>query len=84
MLDWIDKPAETLRDYLSDTVYSERGTKRFADLPTQAAPTGQDRARIARERLEAEGFDVLYVDASPPGAGWASSRRSCRVSRSRP
>ncbi len=69
MLDWIDKPAETLRDYLAGTVYSERGTKRFTDLPTQPAPTGQDRARIARERLEAEGFDVLYVDASPPGGG---------------
>ncbi|MEE8631216.1 MULTISPECIES: YcaO-like family protein [Methylobacterium] len=69
MLDWIDKPAETLRDYLAGTVYSERATKRFTDLPTQAAPTGQDRARIARERLEAEGFDVLYVDASPPGGG---------------
>ncbi len=69
MLDWIDKPTETLRDYLAGTVYSERATKRFTDLPTQAAPTGQDRARIARERLEAEGFDVLYVDASPPGGG---------------
>ncbi|KMO17660.1 hypothetical protein SQ03_12030 [Methylobacterium platani JCM 14648] len=69
MLDWIDKPAETLRGFLSQTVYSERATKRFTDLPTQPAPTGQDRARIARERLEAEGFDVLYVDASPPGGG---------------
>lgn len=69
MLDWIDKPTETLRDYLADSVYSERATKRFTDLPTQPAPTGQDRARIARERLEAEGFDVLYVDASPPGGG---------------
>ncbi|MGX7707339.1 YcaO-like family protein [Methylobacterium sp. Gmos1] len=69
MLDWIDKPAETLRGFLSQTVYSERATKRFTDLPTQAAPTGQDRGRIARERLEAEGFDVLYVDASPPGGG---------------
>ncbi|MGE7413089.1 YcaO-like family protein [Methylobacterium tarhaniae] len=69
MLDWIGEPAETLRGFLSDTVYSERSTKRFTDLPTQPAPTGQDRARIARERLEAEGFDVLYVDASPPGGG---------------
>ncbi len=69
MLDWIDKPAETLRGFLAETVYSERATKRFTDLPTQPAPTGQDRGRIARERLEAEGFDVLYVDASPPGGG---------------
>ncbi|WP_245442588.1 YcaO-like family protein [Methylobacterium terrae] len=69
MLDWIGEPAETLRGFLTETVYSERGTKRFTDLPTQAAPTGQDRARIARERLEGQGFDVLYVDASPPGGG---------------
>ncbi|PIK73778.1 hypothetical protein CS379_06480, partial [Methylobacterium frigidaeris] len=69
MLDWIGEPAETLRGFLSQTVYSERATKRFADLPTQAAPTGQDRGRIARERLEGQGFDVLYVDASPPGGG---------------
>jgi hypothetical protein len=41
VLDWIDKPAETLRDYLAGTVYSERATKRFTDLPTQAAPTGR-------------------------------------------
>jgi ribosomal protein S12 methylthiotransferase accessory factor len=69
MLHWIDKPAETLRGFLADTVFSERATKPFRDLPTTPAADGQARGRIARERLEEAGFDVLYLDASPPGGG---------------
>ncbi|GJD47606.1 hypothetical protein OPKNFCMD_0314 [Methylobacterium crusticola] len=69
MLHWIDAPAETLREFLAGTVYSERSTKPFTALPTTPAADGQARGRLARERLEAAGFDVLYVDASPPGGG---------------
>jgi ribosomal protein S12 methylthiotransferase accessory factor len=67
MLEWIVQPAEGIAETLRDTVYSERSTKRFTDLPTTAAPDGHARGRIARERLEQAGFDVLYVDCSPPG-----------------
>ncbi|KQP42041.1 YcaO-like family protein [Methylobacterium sp. Leaf106] len=67
MLEWIVLPPEGLRDVLKDTVYSERSTKAFTDLPTTEAPDGHARGRIARERLEEAGFDVLYVDCSPPG-----------------
>jgi ribosomal protein S12 methylthiotransferase accessory factor len=69
MLDWIVLPPEALRDVLADTVYSERSTKPFTELPTTPAPDGHARGRIARERLDAAGFDVLYVDCSPPGGG---------------
>ncbi|KQP62022.1 YcaO-like family protein [Methylobacterium sp. Leaf112] len=67
MLEWIVLPPEDLAATLRDTVYSERGTKKFTDLPTTAAPDGHARGRIARERLEEAGFDVLYVDCAPPG-----------------
>jgi ribosomal protein S12 methylthiotransferase accessory factor len=67
MLEWIVQPAEGIAETLRDTVYSERSTKRFSDLPTTAAPDGHARGRVARERLDEAGFDVLYVDCSPPG-----------------
>ena len=69
MLDWIVLPPEDLRDVLKDKVYSERSTKPFAELPTTHAPDGHARGRIAQERLEEAGFDVLYVDCSPPNGG---------------
>jgi ribosomal protein S12 methylthiotransferase accessory factor len=69
MLEWIVLPAEGLRDTLRDTVYSERATKPFTELPTTKAEDGHARGRIARERLQAAGFDILYVDCSPPGGG---------------
>ena len=69
MLEWIVLPPEDLRGILSDTVYSERSTKRFAELPTTHAEDGHARGRIACERLGAAGFDMLYVDASPQDGG---------------
>ena len=69
MLEWIVLPPEGLREVLSGTVYSERGTKAFSELPTRAAPDGHARGQIACERLTQAGFDILYVDASPPGGG---------------
>ncbi|WP_336486053.1 YcaO-like family protein [Methylobacterium nigriterrae] len=69
MLDWIELPAEGLHDVLAGTVYSEQSMKSFAELPTTPAADGHDRGRIACERLDEAGFDVLYVDCSPPGGG---------------
>ena len=67
MLEWIVLPAEDLRDVLAETVYSERSTKAFTDLPTSPAADGHARGKIACERLEQAGFDILYVDCSPAG-----------------
>ncbi|WP_430910125.1 YcaO-like family protein [Methylobacterium sp. sgz302541] len=69
MLEWIVMAPQDLRGVLADTVYSERGTKAFSELPTTAAPDGHARGKIACDRLTEAGFDVLYVDASPPGGG---------------
>ncbi|WP_232631717.1 YcaO-like family protein [Methylobacterium sp. Leaf118] len=69
MLAWLDLSAAGLKEVLSETVYSERSTKAFSDLPTTPAPDGHARGHIARSRLEEAGFDVLYVDCSPPGGG---------------
>ncbi|GJE60799.1 YcaO-like family protein [Methylobacterium trifolii] len=69
MLEWIELPADGLRGVLADTVYSERSTRKFSDLPTTHAPDGHARGRIACDRLLAAGFDVLAIDCSPPGGG---------------
>ncbi|MGW5956342.1 YcaO-like family protein [Methylorubrum thiocyanatum] len=69
MLAWIDLSSAELCEVLSKTVYSKRSTKAFSELPTTSAPDGYARGRIARERLEEAGFDVLYVDCSPPDGG---------------
>ncbi len=69
MLEWIEMPKADLRAVLSDTVYSERSTKRFSDLPSTPAEDGHARGKIACDRLLEAGFDVLYVDCSPHGGG---------------
>lgn len=68
MMRWCGTDATTLRSYLADTVYSRRATKPFEALPKAAAGDTRARGRFARERLEEAGFDVLYVDCSPPGS----------------
>jgi len=69
MLEWIEMPAGDLRGVLADTVYSQRSTKRFAELPSTPAADGHARGKIACDRLLEAGFDVLYVDCTPPGGG---------------
>ena len=69
MLAWIDLSGDDLKAVFAETVYSERATKPFKDLPTTPAADGHARGRIARERLDEAGFDVLYVDCSPPDGG---------------
>lgn len=69
MMEWAALDAGALRAHLSGTVLSRRGTKRFADLPSRSLGDTRARGRFAREALEARGFDVLYVECSPPGGG---------------
>ncbi len=71
MMDWTDMGAAALKQALDGSVFSVRSRKPFAELPgadrqPSAEPSDtRSRGRIARERLEAAGFDVLYVDCSP-------------------
>ena len=67
MMEWASYDAGALRRHLEPTVYSVREHRTFGTLPS--APAGDTRAmgRLARGRLEESGFDVLYVDCSPPG-----------------
>jgi ribosomal protein S12 methylthiotransferase accessory factor len=65
MLDWARRDAADLKRILAP-VYAVRETKAFADLPCTPAEGARTRGAIARERVEGAGFDVLYVDCSPP------------------
>jgi ribosomal protein S12 methylthiotransferase accessory factor len=65
MLDWAGRDAASLRTILAP-VYPVISTKAFADLPSTPAVTARSRGTIARERMVAAEFDVLYVDCSPP------------------
>ena len=71
MMDWTDMGAADLKRALDASVFAVRRRKPFAELPGAGAPPSGDasdtrtRGRLARERLEAMGFDVLYVDCSP-------------------
>lgn len=67
MMEWAQTDAEALKAFLKDSVFSVRTHKDFASLPSTPLPDARTRGRFARERLEAQGFDVLYVDCSPPG-----------------
>jgi ribosomal protein S12 methylthiotransferase accessory factor len=64
MLEWARMDAHQLGRTLA-SVFSVRGHKAFADLPATRLSDTRDRGRFARGRLEAAGFDVLYVDCSP-------------------
>ncbi len=68
MRDWTRRGPGELRRWLADTVHVVRDRKPFADLPSTPASDSREAGRIARERLEAAGFDVLYVDNSPADA----------------
>jgi ribosomal protein S12 methylthiotransferase accessory factor len=64
MLEWARMDAHQLRRTLAP-VFSARSRKLFTDLPATPLGDTRERGRFARERLEAAGFDVLYVDCSP-------------------
>lgn len=65
MIDWARRDADDLRRILAP-VYAERSTHAFTDLPSTPAPDARTRGVAARVAVEAAGFDVLYVDCSPP------------------
>ena len=65
MLDWARRDASWLRAQLADTVYSVRAHHDFSSLPHQPCADGHARGRLARERLQQAGFDILYLDCSP-------------------
>ena len=67
MMEWASFDAGTLRGHLAGSVFSRTSTRAFHTLPVSTAPDTRARGRLARDRLEADGFDVLYVDCSPPG-----------------
>jgi ribosomal protein S12 methylthiotransferase accessory factor len=66
MMEWSRFDAAGMREALA-VVFSERARKPFSSLPMTPLADTRARGRFARERLEAEGFDVLVADCSPPG-----------------
>ena len=74
MIDWARDDGTTIRRALDDTVFSVRARKAFTDLPAVPLSDTRERGAFARRRLEAAGFDVLYVDGSPPGGDVAVAK----------
>ena len=68
MRDWSGRRPAEIRGWLADTVHAVRGRKTFDTLPTTPADGSRDAGRIARQRVEAAGLDVLAVDFTPPGS----------------
>ena len=73
MTDWARMDGAALKSALDGSVFAVKAGKPFHELPgadaaPEAAPSDTGtRGRLARERLEREDFDVLYMDCSPPG-----------------
>ncbi len=65
MRDWTGRQAAELQSWLADTVLSVRSHKNFFSLPEAVAPDSRARGKIARDRVEAAGLDIIYVDMSP-------------------
>ena len=63
---WTRTDAATLRGWLADTMLAERTRKAFETLPHTPAPDHRARSVETRAKVDAAGFDVLYVDLSPP------------------
>ncbi len=68
MRDWSNRRPSEIRDWLASTVHALHGQKAYDTLPTTPAADSREAGRIARERVEAGGIDVLCVDLTPPGA----------------
>jgi YcaO-like protein with predicted kinase domain len=69
MAEWVAQDAAELRRRLSGSAFSERRRLRLSELPTtppEAMADSTDRLRLLAERLE--GFEILWVDASPAGS----------------
>ena len=68
MRDWSGRRPAEIRGWLADTVHAVRGRKVFDMLPNTPCEGSRAAGRIARERVEAAGIDVLCVDVTPRGA----------------
>jgi ribosomal protein S12 methylthiotransferase accessory factor len=75
MLAWLELDEAALRGLLAGTVLSRRGRKAFSELPAWGAPAGAAESRPGElvwaetaRRLQAAGFDILYLDL---GTDWA-------------
>lgn len=73
MMAWAQDGA-MIRTALADTVFSVKGHKAFSDLPAVTLNDTRERGAFARRRLEAAGFDVLYIDGSPAGGEFAVAK----------
>jgi ribosomal protein S12 methylthiotransferase accessory factor len=69
MAAWCGMPAGELRGLLSDSVLSRRSTVPFTDLAISPKDTPADRLDRIAGTLRQAGFDILYLDLSPPGGG---------------
>ena len=67
MRDWTGRRPADIRAWLAGSVHAVHAHKAFAELPNTAAESSRAAGRIARERVEAAGLDVLCVDLTPPG-----------------
>ena len=74
MRDWTGRSAAELRGWLADSVHAVRSHNAFDALPSTPAQGGHGRAAAVRAAVEAAGFDVLYVDMSPPDGSVAVAR----------
>ncbi len=65
-VDWLRMEAGEMRDLLEDPVLAVRSEVDFSSLPEGTGGSGS-KAELVAGQLREEGFDVLYVDFSPPG-----------------
>ena len=72
MREWSRASSTDLRTMLADTVYAVRSHKPFDTLPHVDVCDGQARSAHVLDAVLQQGFDVLYVDMSPPGASLAT------------
>ena len=67
-VDWLGLEAGEMRELLEDPVFAVRSEVEFSSLPEATGGPGSV-ADLVAGRLMEEGFDVLFVDFSPPGGG---------------
>ena len=72
MQEWTRASPAELRAWLTDSVHAVRSHKDFDSLPQADVPDGHARSKLALDAVIEEGFDVLYVDMSPPGVPLAT------------
>jgi thiazole/oxazole-forming peptide maturase SagD family component len=67
MTAWVNLSAGDLRGMLADSVLSRRTSTPFSELPASPADTPASRLDRIAGKLWEGGFDILYLDLSPPG-----------------